>query len=274
MTSNPTFSVIIPTLNEEKFLPNLLESLVEQTKKDFEVLVVDGSSKDKTVNVAKSFERKLPKLHVVVSKKASLPLQRNLGAQVAQGKWFIFVDADSVFLPYFIEQSGKYIDTYHPQLFTIWSRPDSEVNGDAVITLLINLFWEGSLLFNRQLAPGPLAIVTREAFEKVRGYDESLMWGEDFDFAQRLKKEGIRLHILRETLFSVSLRRFRKEGNLKALQMYAKAGLLVLLTKRPPKQVPGYIMGGHFYGRRKPVKRSALRVYERKLKQLMKELFG
>ena len=47
-----TYSVIIPTLNEEKFLPNLLESLIVQTDKHFEVIVVDGSSKDKTVAIA------------------------------------------------------------------------------------------------------------------------------------------------------------------------------------------------------------------------------
>src|SRR5258706_4031142 len=90
------FSVVIPALNEEKFLPKLLASLAAQTVKDFEVVVVDGSSKDKTVTVARSFAKKLPKLQVVVSKVASLPLQRNLGAKKTTGEWLIFIDADSV----------------------------------------------------------------------------------------------------------------------------------------------------------------------------------
>jgi glycosyltransferase involved in cell wall biosynthesis len=74
-------SIVIPALNEEHFLPHLLTSLTKQTKSDFEVIVVDGSSTDRTVEVARSFGTKLPKLEVIVSQKASLPLQRNLGAR-------------------------------------------------------------------------------------------------------------------------------------------------------------------------------------------------
>jgi cellulose synthase/poly-beta-1,6-N-acetylglucosamine synthase-like glycosyltransferase len=48
-------SLVIPALNEEKFLPHLLTSLTKQTKRDFEVAVVDGSSKDRTVDTARSF---------------------------------------------------------------------------------------------------------------------------------------------------------------------------------------------------------------------------
>src|SRR5690348_11138372 len=98
------YSIIIPALNEEKFLPNLLTSLASQTKKDFEVIVVDGSSKDKTVSRARSFHKTVPGLRVVISKIASLPLQRNIGAKAAKGEWLIFVDADSILLPYFIER--------------------------------------------------------------------------------------------------------------------------------------------------------------------------
>ena len=102
-------SIIIPTLNEEKFLPKLLESLTVQTVKDFEVIVVDGSSKDKTVELAYTFSSKLPKLTIVVSGRASLPLQRNLGAQKAEGDWLVFIDADSILLPYSVGRIEQYI---------------------------------------------------------------------------------------------------------------------------------------------------------------------
>ena len=50
------YSVIIPTLNEEKFLPKLLTSLAAQTRREFEVIVVDGASEDKTRTMAESFK--------------------------------------------------------------------------------------------------------------------------------------------------------------------------------------------------------------------------
>ena len=240
-------SIVIPALNEELFLPHLLTSLTKQTQKDFEVIVVDGCSKDRTVQLAQSFSSKLPGLKVIVSEKAGLPLQRNLGAKAASGEWLAFVDADSVLLPYFVERLEWFIEEHKPDLFTSWFRPDSEVSGDALFTLIANLFVEGSIVFKRPIAPGPLAVVRHETFDMVGGYNEALTFGEDYDFTQRIAAHGIKLQIQRETLYVYSLRRIRKEGKLRFIRLYARASLLVLLTRRNLKNVPSYVMGGHLY---------------------------
>ncbi len=240
-------SIVIPTLNEEHFLPHLLTSLAKQTKKDFEVVVVDGSSSDKTVEVARSFGSKLPKLEVIVSKEASLPLQRNIGARASSAEWLIFIDADSIALPYFIERIECFIEEKSPILFTTWFRPDSEVSGDALFTLVANLFVEGSIVFHRPIAPGPLAIIRREAFDLVGGYNEMLTFGEDYDLTQRIAARGVALNILRETLYVLSLRRVRKDGKLRFIRLYARGSLRALLTKRNLNNVKSYVMGGHIY---------------------------
>lgn len=240
-------SIVIPALNEEHFLPHLLTSLARQTKGDFEVIVVDGCSTDRTVEVARSFDNKLPKLKVIVSQKANLPLQRNLGARASSGQWLVFIDADSIVLPYFIERIECFIEERSPTLFTSWFRPDSEVPGDALFTLIANLFVEGSTVFHRPIAPGPLAVIRRDVFDLVGGYNEALTFGEDYDFTQRIVAHGIALQILRETLYLLSLRRVRKVGKMRFIGLYAKASLLVLFTKRNLNNVPTYIMGGHIY---------------------------
>ncbi len=240
-------SLIIPALNEEKFLPHLLTSLTKQTKQDFEVVVVDGSSKDCTVEAAQSFYPKLPALKVIVSEKAGLPLQRNLGARATSGEWLVFIDADSVMLPYFVERTEWFIEKQRPVLFTSWFRPDSETSGDALFTLIANSFVEGSIHFHRPIAPGPLTAVRRDTFEMVGGYNESLTFGEDYDLTRRIAERGIALQMLRETLYEYSLRRVRREGKLRFMGLYAIAALRVLLTKKNLKHVPSYIMGGHLY---------------------------
>jgi len=240
-------SLIIPALNEEIFLPRLLSSLAEQTKTDFEVIVVDGSSKDKTVEVAQSFHSKLPMLQVIVSEKASLPLQRNIGARATGSEWLVFIDADSILLPYFVERLEWYIDEQKPELFTSWFRPDSEESGDALFTLVANSFVEGSLYFHRPIAPGPLTAVRRDVFELVNGFNESLTFGEDYDFTRRIAERGIALQILRETLYVLSLRRVRRDGKLRFMRLYARASLQVLFTRKNLKSVPSYIMGGQLY---------------------------
>src|SRR3989339_488480 len=119
----PFFSIIIPTLNEEKFLPHLLDSLVVQTNKDFEVIVVDGKSKDNTVQIAKTYISQLPSLVVCVADRASLPHQRNIGAETAKGSWFVFVDADTVLLPYTLERIYHYIKFHDVHILTSWFTP-------------------------------------------------------------------------------------------------------------------------------------------------------
>ncbi len=240
-------SIIIPTLNEEKFLPNLLASLAKQTRQDFEIVIVDGSSQDNTVAMAHSFEPIFPKLQVCVSKTANVSFQRNLGAMATKGEWLVFIDADSILLPYFIERIECFILEHNPDIFTSWFRSDSEISGDAFFTLIANMFVESSIIFNRPIAPGPLTVVRRELFEMVGGYNEKLTFGEDYELTQKISARGIALKILRETIYVFSLRRVRRDGKFRFMWLYAKAALLVLFTRRNLKEVPSYVMGGQRY---------------------------
>lgn len=275
--NRPYFSVIIPALNEEKFLPNLLASLAAQTKRNFEVIVVDGHSDDKTVAVAHTFDTALPSLHITRSDKASLPLQRNLGTRNARGQWLVFIDADSVLMPYFMDRLQVYIEAAKPMVFTTWMQPDSDVNNDAIFTLFTNIFIESMIVFKRPFTPGPLTVIAADIFRDVGGYDETHAFNEDVEFGLRLAKRGVTLRILRETLYIWSMRRIRRESKLKLMQQYVLSALPIFFLKRPMKYMPGYVMGGQLYGKKKRIKQSVLVGYERKLKQLkqlMQELFA
>lgn len=230
-------SIIIPTLNEEKYLPLLLDSLVAQTNKDFEVIVVDGKSSDKTVTIAQTYKTKLPSITIITSQ-CGLPLQRNFGAKVSRGKWLVFSDADSIVVPYFIDRVTQFIQKENPSVFATWFQPDSSNNKDAMYTLLGNLSVELMIFFKRPFPLGPLACFRRDVFELVGGYDETHKYHEDVDLGLRLKKRGIPFSLLRETLFVWSLRRFRKEGTLKVMQQYLLSTLPVLLFGRAVKTMP------------------------------------
>jgi len=93
-------SIVIPTYNEEKYLPHLLKAIKRQTFKDYEIIVSDNHSKDKTRVIAKQFGCKIVD--------GGLPGKaRNNGAKVAKGKYIFFLDADVVFGPTYIEQMLK-----------------------------------------------------------------------------------------------------------------------------------------------------------------------
>lgn len=269
------FSIIIPALNEEKFLPRLLESLSIQTRKNFEVIVVDGNSKDKTVAVCRAYEKRVPLLHVEVVKRPSLPAQRNLGASIAKGDWLVFVDADSVLLPNFIQRAQTCIDETNPMAFTTWFTPDSSLGKDAMFILIMILLLESSLVFlHKTFPPGPLALIRRDVFETIGGYDETHKYHEDIDLGLRFAKARVPLSILRETLYVWSLRRYRREGTLKVLQQSAFSLLPAIIFGKAIKSLPSYVMGGQLYGKKKRIAPSVLKIYERKLRKLMKELFA
>lgn len=271
--ASPRFTIIIPTLNEEKFLPKLLTSLVSQTEKSFEVIVVDGTSKDNTVKIARSFDKRIP-IRVIECDHARLPMQRNRGASLGRGAWFLFIDADSVLLPYCIERLDAYIRACDPKLVTTWGKPDSEVVQDSLSTLLYNMVLEGGLLFHKQLSPGPFTAIARSAFDAIGGYDESLEFAEDQNLSQRLADHGVPLAIIRETLFIWSMRRFRQQGRAWSAQVYIRSALRVLFTGKNYTHMPGYIMGGHLYGKKKPIKQPVIKEFEKKLKKIMGEVFG
>ncbi len=88
----PSITVCIPTKNREKSIGKMLNTLVNQSYKNFEVVIVDGGSTDKTVRIAKSFKKKL-KIRIVYKKGGLIP-QMNKGLAVARGKIFVRTDDD------------------------------------------------------------------------------------------------------------------------------------------------------------------------------------
>ena len=267
------YSVIIPTLNEEKFLPMLLTSLASQTRKDFEVIVVDGSSHDKTVAAARSYSSRLPKLTVLSLPHPNISRQRNAGASVAKGTWLLFIDADSILLPYALERAHVFIQEAKPKLFTTWFRSDTEKPSDALIALLFGMFIEAALLFRRPTTQGTFMAVEKKAFQSVSGFDQEHLFGEDHDLVNRLTKKGVRLNILRESLYVYSFRRLRYQKTLKTLESYARAVFSVLLTNKTPRSMPGYIMGGAPYNKKKERQQSVTRQFNKKFRAFIREVF-
>lgn len=93
-THSPYFSVCIPTKNREDSIGNILASLVKQTFKDFEVIVVDGGSTDKTLKIVDRFSKKL---HIkTVFQTGGLISQMNKGLSLARGKIFVRTDDDVI----------------------------------------------------------------------------------------------------------------------------------------------------------------------------------
>ncbi|GAB4219179.1 MAG: glycosyltransferase family A protein [Candidatus Microgenomates bacterium] len=101
-----TVSVIIPVYNEEKYIKNALESLVNQDEKADEVIVVDNNCTDKTIEIVEKFKTKLP-LKVIKEKKQGIAYSRNTGFNKANGDILVKFDADGKLPKNWIKQVKK-----------------------------------------------------------------------------------------------------------------------------------------------------------------------
>ena len=91
--NNVFFSVIIPTFNRAEFLKKAIESVYNQTFKNFELIVIDSYSTDKTDQIIQEFENIIYKK---INKKGNISASRNLGIKSSKGKWIAFLDSDDI----------------------------------------------------------------------------------------------------------------------------------------------------------------------------------
>lgn len=270
-TNSPFFSIIISTLNEEKYLPKLLNSLTRQSFDNFEVIVVDAYSEDKTVEKAQNYAAQLPSLKIIISPKRLLPYQRNLGAKKAGGKFLIFFDADITIPPEFLEGVHYAIVAYKHRFLTTWLKPDSKTSKDILMMNMANISMELAKAVGKPFAGGFNTIIDKKVFNRVRGYREYLTMSEDHDLALRTYQAGYDLAILKEPRLELSLRRLRSEGTVQVLQKYTKANLYLFLRGPITKKLFDYPMGGHVhYEKERQRKNKKLLELDRYIKKLEK----
>lgn len=110
MSLAPFFSIIIPSYNKEKYIGETFISLSEQTMSDFEVIVVDDSSKDNTVKIINKFANKDSRIKVFVNEvNKGANYCRNFGIKQAKASYIIFLDADDMLDPFCLEGRQKKI---------------------------------------------------------------------------------------------------------------------------------------------------------------------
>lgn len=212
--ARPFFSIIIPSLNEEKYLPLLLSDLAAQTFRDFEVIVSDGKSDDNTVKASKKWTRRLPRLKIVIGPKRHVCAQRNLGAKHARADWLIFLDADNRLPSYFLQGIKYRLESEPCDLATCWLQSDDSSTKDVSIAHAIN--YASELLKNSQspVIMEAMLITSRQAFATLSGFDESINFAEGRTLLLKAKKMNLKYAIYKTPAYMTSFRRFRSYGTL------------------------------------------------------------
>ncbi|MBR5635489.1 MAG: glycosyltransferase family 2 protein [Pseudobutyrivibrio sp.] len=126
-----TFSIIIPVFNMEKYLKECLASVVAQTFKDYEIILVDDGSTDSSAYICDEFAKDYEELCKVIHKdNGGLSSARNAGLDVAEGEWIVFLDSDDYISSDLLEVVAEKINKFSADLYSYNAR---RVSADGII---------------------------------------------------------------------------------------------------------------------------------------------
>ena len=191
MKENPLVSVIIPVYNYDRYLAEAIESVLNQTYQRLEVIVVDDGSTDRSSEVAKSFADR--GVRYCRQDQAGIGPARNKGAELAQGDFIAFLDADDRWPEYKLER----------QLSAFATDPALEMVFGQALQLHHGPEWEAGVNDKNPpvagMVPGMVAgtmLIKREAFLRVGNFPGGLKVGEFIDWYARAGELQIRSLVL------------------------------------------------------------------------------
>jgi len=198
-------SVIIPAYNAEKFLCEAIESVIDQTYKNIEIIIVDDASKDNTYNLALSLAAKcsLPIKVIKHYKNLGSAVARNTGIKQSSGKFIAFLDADDFWPENKIELQmsvlkNKKVHIVHGGLINFSEDGFIKVDTEEKHQWRKKVNFKLLLEDNRVITP--TVLIVKEILEDVGYFDESLRHCEDYDLWLRLSRKNYKFSYINKVL--------------------------------------------------------------------------
>ncbi len=238
MVEKIKISIIIPTKNEGKYIGPTIGQFEECFEKyGIEIIISDADSKDETADVVQGYQARFgDRIKFVQSKgKQNIAIGRNLGATQATGDIFFHTDAD-VRIPdkerFFATVFSRFDQSdVVAATVPIWVYPEESGLMDKLYHILMNAVIRLSFTAGVYLAKGECQLVRRSVFEKIGGYNETIVAGEDCNLFYRLHKEGWVGYFYRLAVHH-SPRRFREYGYIRLSLIYLREGLSLLFLRK------------------------------------------
>lgn len=231
MVNHPLVSVMMPAYNTEKYIGAAIESVLAQTYENWELIIVDDGSTDRTYEVAESYND--PRIKLVRHEhNAGLGKARNTALRLARGKWATWLDSDDVMLPQRLErllEEADSEDIFVGDLLTLCEGKDGELVPERVadVPWLLKGKDKAIVTVDQYLRAGAPGV--QQMFPMKPVIDNSLsfgdiQFGEDLDFRLQLFHVGLKFKLIAESYYLYRIREdsASRKVHPDALAMYDK----------------------------------------------------
>jgi glycosyltransferase involved in cell wall biosynthesis len=184
----PKVSIIIPTYNRADLLPRAVQSVINQTYKDWELLIVDDGSADNTKEVVEKFAKKDPRIKYFYEENKGQGAARNLGIKNAQGEYIAFLDSDDEWLSEKLEKQINFLESHRKYEFCYTADKLKYADGrEEIKRYSNNIDLSSAKLAGIGISVPSSHIYRKKVFDLVGLFDESrdLIGLEDNDWSIR-----------------------------------------------------------------------------------------
>lgn len=195
----PKVSVVIPCYNDKDYISETLDSVLNQTYQDFEVIIVDDGSNNETKDVLNNINHL--KVSILKQKNGGLSNARNNGFKKARGEYVLTIDSDDTFEKNFLEKAVAILDK--KESVTAVSSYCNIFMGNHNVITKHNPKGGGlnNFLFDNNSTS--FALIRKSSWKRIGGYDESMLKGfEDWEFWISMTKSGGYIYMIEEYLFN------------------------------------------------------------------------
>ena len=194
----PLISVVLPVYNGEKYLVEAIDSIREQTFKNFELLIIDDGSTDNSLAILKSYQRLDQRIQLIARENRNLATTLNDLIDLSQGEWIVRMDQDDISLPNRIERQLEWLEQTGADICGSWV----ELFGISHKYILKHSQTDQSikaeLLFGAPFAHP--SVIMRSALAKKLRYDKIWEMAEDYDLWERAAHSGWKMTNVQEVL--------------------------------------------------------------------------
>ena len=235
-------SVVIPAYKAEAYIAQTIESVLRQTLKPIEIIVVDDGSPDRSGDVAASY----PEVRVIRQENAGVANARNAGLAASSGDGLAFLDADDVWEPQFLEKSVEALirhkaDVSYTSRRNLVQQPDQSFVYAPRVHSYVLAVRLSSVLPERCPFPPSCVVIKRQALESVGGFDQRFSPSEDWEMWLRLLKSGARFAF--EPLPLMWYRVHRASASFNASKMYDAGVRVATEHSLRPRRTISRLMG-------------------------------